>query len=270
MNDAATYTAGLAGLAGALGTGVVVLRRPGAYQPAGHAIAGCRPGRPAAPGAPARAGRADRTGDAGTARRAVPRPGRAATRPYAAPPGPLAAVRPGQEPGRPAAPRPAGAVPAGGRVRRGQPGRRDAAAGVPDARPATAGPRGPAQPVRGRRADAGCGHRVGVRHRRRTGTARGAGGALRLRRRQLRRPRLAGRPTGPGPGDQRAVDPPVRLGRPGTDHGRGTPPAARPGPLGPRGRPGGTHRGPAPRHPPGPPGDLDRTGRGRGGRDRRQ
>ncbi len=40
MNDATTYTAGLAGLAGVLGAGVAVLRRPGAYQPAGHAIAG--------------------------------------------------------------------------------------------------------------------------------------------------------------------------------------------------------------------------------------
>jgi hypothetical protein len=40
VNDAATYTAGLAALAGALGTGVAVLRRPGPYQPAGHAIAG--------------------------------------------------------------------------------------------------------------------------------------------------------------------------------------------------------------------------------------
>lgn len=42
MNDAATYTAGLAGLAGALYAGVAVLRRPGGYQPSGHAIAGSR------------------------------------------------------------------------------------------------------------------------------------------------------------------------------------------------------------------------------------
>jgi hypothetical protein len=40
VNNAATYTVSLAGLAGALGTGVAVLRRPTAYQPAGHAIAG--------------------------------------------------------------------------------------------------------------------------------------------------------------------------------------------------------------------------------------
>ena len=38
MNDAATCTAGLAGLAGVLSAGATVLRRPGGYQPSGHAI----------------------------------------------------------------------------------------------------------------------------------------------------------------------------------------------------------------------------------------
>jgi len=45
VNDGATITGGLAGLAGVAGVvavGATVLRRPGPYQPAGHAIAGLR------------------------------------------------------------------------------------------------------------------------------------------------------------------------------------------------------------------------------------
>lgn len=40
MNDSATYAGGLAGLGGALYAGVAVLRRPGPFQPSGHALAG--------------------------------------------------------------------------------------------------------------------------------------------------------------------------------------------------------------------------------------
>jgi hypothetical protein len=40
MNDSATYAGGLASLAGALYAGVAVLRRPGAFQPSAHALAG--------------------------------------------------------------------------------------------------------------------------------------------------------------------------------------------------------------------------------------
>jgi hypothetical protein len=39
VNDTAIYPAGLVGLAGVLSTGAVLLRRPGTYRPAGHAIA---------------------------------------------------------------------------------------------------------------------------------------------------------------------------------------------------------------------------------------
>lgn len=40
MNDSATYAGGLAGLAGAAYAGVALVRRPRAFQPAGHALAG--------------------------------------------------------------------------------------------------------------------------------------------------------------------------------------------------------------------------------------
>jgi hypothetical protein len=40
MNDSATYAGGLAGLAGAAYAGVALLRRPGPFQPSGHALAG--------------------------------------------------------------------------------------------------------------------------------------------------------------------------------------------------------------------------------------
>jgi hypothetical protein len=40
MNDSATYAGGLAGLGGALYAGTALMRRPGAFQPSGHALAG--------------------------------------------------------------------------------------------------------------------------------------------------------------------------------------------------------------------------------------
>ena len=164
-------------------------------------------------------------------------PRRAATRPYAAPAGALPAVRPGPGARRPAAPRPAGAVPAGGRVRRRRPGT-------------------PSTLLRAYRMldqqlrdhapllsrcvdgvlDAGRGHGRGRRHRRRARAAR----------RPARRYAFAdgtfddlGSPAAPpdaGADDQRAVEPPVRLGRPTSPSPPRAAPAARAGPLGPRGR----------------------------------